>query len=134
LQSKALDAKRVKLVVSNGFAGEATRFTKGLFDKGLHVFDVRLGKLFSSHAAWELAYKALTLRKGVRVTGTLGTATVGAMLIALASVGGAAILVKAGGEFKTIAGEIAAAVGCGPCGLAITLGIFCIIRSESRER
>lgn len=32
-------------MVSSGFAGESTRFTKGLFDKGLHAFDVRMGTL-----------------------------------------------------------------------------------------
>src|SRR6185295_1531378 len=46
LALEALDAGKVKLVVSNAFAGEAARFTKGLFDKGLHAFDVRMLKLF----------------------------------------------------------------------------------------
>ena len=110
LALKALDAGRIKLVVSNGFAFDTTRFTKGLFDKGLHAFDVRLAKLFSSHAEWEPAYKALTLKKGARITGQRGAASVGGMLFVLASAAGAAILLKAGGGFKTIVGEVAANV------------------------
>jgi hypothetical protein len=109
LAIKALDEGRIKLVVSNGFAGEAIRFTKGLFDRGLHAFDVRLAKLFSSQAEWELAYKALTLRKAARVTGKSAAVYEG-MLLCLAVVEGMGWLLKSGSTFKAIVGEVAANV------------------------
>lgn len=109
LALQALDAKKVKLVVSNGFAGEATRFTKGLFDKGLHAFDVRLARLFSTHAEWEPAYKALTLRKGVRLTGTRGAATLEANLLTVAvALGAGMFMLSSGVQLKQIASEIVA--------------------------
>lgn len=82
----ALNAGKVKKVVANGFAGEATRFTKGLFDKGLEAFDIRLGKLFTDHATWEAAYKLLELRKGVRLTGRRGTAVLSVNVLAVFAV------------------------------------------------
>src|SRR5205807_779413 len=82
-------------------------------DKGLHAFDVRLGKLFApaAQAEWAAAYKALTLKKGARVTGQRGAATVEAMLVVLAASAGAALLLKSGVSFKWIVGETAASVG-----------------------
>jgi hypothetical protein len=118
LAIEALDAGRIKLVVSNGFAGEATRFTKGLFDKGLHAFDVRLGKLYypagtpvtpttPGHAEWVAEFDKLPKRKGVRI-GKRGVVSVGPMLLAMATIGAAVYLLRSGAEFRQVAGEIAA--------------------------
>jgi hypothetical protein len=125
---EALDAKRIKLVVSNGFAGEATRFTKGLFEKGLHAFDIRMGKLFfpsappgspplppgtptpPGHAEWVEEFRKLPRKKGVRI-GKRGCTSVGPMLLAMAVAGSALYLLKAGENLKQIAGEIILQVG-----------------------
>jgi hypothetical protein len=105
----ALDAKRVKLVVANGFAGEATRFTKALFEQGLHAFDVRVSKLFSDHATWETMYKGLTLKKGIRLTGTRGAASVEAnLLVAAVALGAGMFMLSSGINLKEIASDIAA--------------------------
>ncbi|RKH15357.1 hypothetical protein D7V97_00705 [Corallococcus sp. CA053C] len=111
---KALDAKKVKLVVSNAFAGEKARFTKALFDKGLHAFDIRLpqGKrLFADFSAWEAAFKQLvTLRRGVRATGTRGCVTVEGSLVVAVVAAGAMYLFTAGSSVRQV-GTVAAEIG-----------------------
>lgn len=114
----ALKAGRIKKVVSNGFAGDLVRFTKGLFQKDLYAYDVRLDKLYApapaagaaGQAEWEAAHKALTLRKGARVAGKRGMVSVGPMLMVLGTVAAAAFLLKSGEDFKQVAGEIVANV------------------------
>jgi hypothetical protein len=97
----ALDAKKFKLVASNGFAGEATRFTKGLFDQGLHAFDVRVARLFTNHADWVAAYTVLTLRKGLRLTGQRAMMLEGGNLAAAAVALGAGMFLLTGGMSLT---------------------------------
>jgi hypothetical protein len=109
LAIQALNAKKYKLVVSNGFAGETARFTKGLFEKGLHAFDVRLGKLFSNHAEWEVAYKALTLRKGIRLTSMRGAALMEANLLAAAvAIGAGMFMLSSGVQLKQVGAQLVA--------------------------
>lgn len=105
----ALDAKKVKLVVSNGFAGEATRFTAGLFEKGLYAFDIRVGKLFASHAAWKTMYDGLALKKGVRLTGVRGAALVEAnLLVTAVALGAGMYMLSSGMNLKELGSDIAA--------------------------
>lgn len=131
----ALKNGRIKLVVSNGFAGEATRFTKGLFDKGLHAFDVRLGKLFypkdvpvtpatPGHAEWEAEFKKLSVRKGARVSGKRGFATVGSMMLVVGVAAGAYFLLRSGEKFKQVAGELAASIALDCVLLRLPGGFF----------
>lgn len=110
LALKALKENRVKLVVSNAFAGETTRFTKAVFAKGLHVYDIRLGKLYASHAAWEEAFKkiASSLRKGVRLTGLRGAAMLEGTFLVMAVAGGAKYLFQNGADARAVIGEVAA--------------------------
>jgi hypothetical protein len=108
----ALDASKVKLVVSNGFAGEATRFTKALFDQGLHAFDVRLGQLFSTHAAWFAAYNTLTLRKGLRLTGQRASLLEGGnLMVAAAALGQGMFMLTSGMSVKQVAADLATQIG-----------------------
>lgn len=88
LARAALAAKKVRFVVSNGFAGETTRFTKALFERGLDAYDIRFGKLFSDFATWETQYKAIVpaLKKGVRLTGRRGVGLLGVNVLAIAAV------------------------------------------------
>jgi hypothetical protein len=110
LALKALRNKRIKLVVSNGFAGETTRFTKAVFEKGLAVYDLRLGKLYTSHKAWEEAFKQIrsSLRKGVRLTGLRGAALMEGTFLIMAVAAGTQYLFRNGTDVKDIAGEIIA--------------------------
>lgn len=104
---RAIDAGRYRRVVSNGFAGEATRFTKGLFARGLHAYDIRLGALYGpgEQAIWEAAFKALSLNKAARVIGKSSLAFEG-MFLALAVSGGVSYMMRSGADLKAIAGEV----------------------------
>jgi hypothetical protein len=129
LALKALSDKNIKLVVTNGFAGEATTFTKGLFDRGLHAFDVRfqevvggnvrIGKLFypngtpvtastPGQAEWAAEFGALIKRKGVRITLKQGAVSVAGTLLVLAVVGSASYMLQSGADVTSVAGEVAA--------------------------
>lgn len=125
----ALDSRRVKLVVTNGFAGDAARFTRGVFEQGLHVFDIRIngGTLYSptgpggwqaAHQEWSNAFKALTPVKGARVR-SRGCVSVGPMLLIVGIIGARYIMVKVGSEFRAIVGEVAANVA-----LDLTVSMF----------
>jgi len=138
LALKALKAGNFRQVVSNAFAGETTGFTRALFGKSLWVFDLRVEKVFSSQASWDAAIKALTLRRGLRVTGQRGVATVEGMLLVLAvSVAAGAILIRADSQAKALAASMAVdlaagllveklstklfGIGSGPAGIAVML-------------
>nr|WP_315597705.1 hypothetical protein [uncultured Cupriavidus sp.] len=138
LAAKAVKAGNCRLVVSNAFAGETVRFTKALFGKGLWVYDVRVGKMFSSQASWEAAIKVLTLQRGMRLTKMRGVATVGGVLLVLAaSAAAGVILIRADSQAKALASSMAAdlaaglvveqlstklfGIGSGPAGIAVLL-------------
>ena len=107
----ALNANKVKLVVSNGFAGEATRFTKSLFDQGLHAFDVRVAQLFSTHASWLAAYQQLTLRKGLRLMGQRASLLEGGnLMVAAAVLGQGMFMLTSGMSLKQVAADLATQV------------------------
>jgi hypothetical protein len=107
----ALNANKVKLVVSNGFAGEATRFTKALFDQGLHAFDVRVAQLFSTHANWLAAYNQLTLRKGLRLMGQRASLLEGGnLVVAAAALGQGMFMLTSGMSLKQVAADLASQV------------------------
>ncbi len=106
---KALNAERYLKVVSNFNAMGETRFSPLLFQRGIVVFDVRMMRLYYNHASWQAAFATLPLRRGVRMTGQRGSATVGSMLIAIVLVGGGLYLYRhASGNVKQIVLEIAA--------------------------
>jgi hypothetical protein len=109
---KALREGRVVKVLANGFALDTSRFTKGAFEKGFSVYDVRLGRLFDSgsHAAWEAAYKGLSARSGARIVGK-GYADVGSLLIVTAVIGGAFVIARSDAEVQQVAGEIVVSLG-----------------------
>ncbi len=133
----ALEEKNIKLVVSNGFAGDTVRFTKGLFAKGLHAFDLRMEKLYSVQAEWEAAFNKLkpNLTKGARLTGKRGMVSVGPMLLVIATVGTAYYFLKAGEDFKQIVGEASAQVGLDLLLSRLPGGLFAsfVIGMESDE-
>jgi hypothetical protein len=140
LAIKALKTGSFRQVVSNAFAGETTRFTKTLFAKTLWVYDMRLQNVFSNYATWEAAYKTLTLRRGMRLTGVRGSAIVDGVLLVLAAsvaAGGAAFLFRADAQAKALASSVAAdiasgllveqlstklfGISAGPAGIAVVL-------------
>ena len=89
--AELLATGKFKKVVANGWAGVDTRFTKKCFDSGLHVYDIRLGKLFGVFTDWESAFTAFkAMSKGARrITGVRGAATVESTLLAILVSGGA---------------------------------------------
>lgn len=107
----ALNQGKIKKVVANGFAGEATRFTAGLFEKGLVAYDIRIGKLFTDHATWTAAFEALkavrVLRRTVRGTGILGVNVLA--VCAVAELGN--FLITSGPDLKQLALESIASFG-----------------------
>ncbi len=122
---EALRAGRVRRVVTNAFAGETTRFTASLFDKGLSVFDLRLGRLFTSYAEWRTAFTALTgLRRGVRLATFRGAALFEGTLLVLFVIGGTAYLAHAGMDAKQVAGGLAADVALGAVITRLPGGLF----------
>jgi hypothetical protein len=110
----ALRAGRVRRVVANAFAGETTRFTAGLFAKGLSVFDVRLGRMFATQVEWAAAFTALRgLRRGFRISGLHGSALFEGTMLVFAVAGGVAYAAKAGESIKQAAGAAAADAALG---------------------
>ncbi len=103
---RALNAERYVKVVSNFNAMGGVRFTPSLFSRGLTAYDVRLMRLFTSHAEWEAAFGKLILQRGIRLTGTRGSATVGSMLITILAVAGSLYLYRAvGAKTQQLVGE-----------------------------
>jgi|GEM_PF-3126842 len=101
-------------VVGNGWAGAETRFTRGLFAKGLNVYDVRMGKLFTQQTVWEAAFNTVVKARVVkRLPGTRGTVTLGSMLIAMVVAGGTLFVLRSSEGMKQILGEIAAETALG---------------------
>jgi hypothetical protein len=118
LALKAIHGGKVRKVVANAFAGEATRFAPRCFDKGLSVFDIRTGQMFEGtplgRKAWLEAYTSLkTLRRAIRVTGVRGAASVEGSLIVMVASGSALLILRGGGELKTIVGEVIADAALG---------------------
>jgi hypothetical protein len=103
---RALNAERYVKVVSNFNTMGGTRFTPSLFSRGLMAYDVRLMRLFTSHAEWEAAFGKLILQRGIRLTGARGSATVGNMLITMLAIAGSLYLYRAvGAKSQQLVGE-----------------------------
>ncbi|MEA2294608.1 MAG: hypothetical protein QOE86_2247 [Solirubrobacteraceae bacterium] len=122
---EALRAGRLRRVVTNAFAGQTTRFTASLFDRGLCVFDLRMGRLFTSHATWLMEFRALAnLRRGMRLTTFRGAALFEGALLVLFVAGGAAYLAHNGAEVKKVASELAAESALGALITRLPGGLF----------
>jgi hypothetical protein len=105
---EALRAGRIRRVVANGFAGEATRFTRGLFDRQLCAYDIRLGRMFASYEAWATEFRALTgLARATRLARFRGSALFEGTMFVLFVAGGTAYLAHSGNA-RQIAGGLAA--------------------------
>ncbi|MCY9696094.1 hypothetical protein [Paenibacillus alginolyticus] len=104
-----LENNKFRKVAANGWAGVDTRFTKKCFDSGLHVYDIRLGKLFEKFSEWESAFIAFkALPKGIRrLSGLRGAATVEAMLLVMLVSGGALYVLRSDSA-QSILGELVA--------------------------
>ena len=107
--AKLLEEEKFIKVAGNGWSGAVTRFTRGLFAKGLYVYDIRLGDLFTDQAKWEQAYNVSVKLRGVRrLRGVRGAATVGGMLFTVAVAAGALWVLRSGESTKQFLGETAA--------------------------
>jgi hypothetical protein len=106
----ALNQGKVAKVVTNGFAGEATRFTAGLFEKGLIAYDIRVAALFFDYTAWRAAFDALSaqrvLRKLVRGTGVMGV-----NILAFAAVAELGYMIASGQDMRQVALGTAVQIG-----------------------
>lgn len=112
--AKLLQEGKCLKVVGNGWAGTDTRFTKGLFAKGLHVFDIRMGMLFSEQKLWQSAFDDVVKRRVVqRLAGTRGSATVGGMLLTLGLAAGVVFALRAGESAEKVIGQFAAETALG---------------------
>ncbi|MFC3384197.1 hypothetical protein ACFOHP_19975 [Couchioplanes caeruleus subsp. azureus] len=122
---EAIDAGRVNRVVGNAWAGAETRFTQAVFDGGLHVFDVRLMRLFApgERAAWLDAFTKLprgAIKRAVR-----GTAVLDGVLLVLAVAEGASYLAR--GDLRgalVVAGEVATEMTFGTLLSKLPGGLF----------
>lgn len=102
-----LEKDKFRKVVANGWAGMETRFTQKCFDSGLHIYDIRFGKLFGKFSEWEsafLAFKAMPKRVR-RINGLRGTATIDGMLLAILVSGGLLYILRSD-AVRDILGEI----------------------------
>jgi hypothetical protein len=106
----AIDTKSIRKVIGNAWSGTNTTFTQSLFTKpDVHVYDVRLAKgnrLFSAHADWRVAFKALP--KGVRRIGMRGAALHESSMLVLAVAAGALWVARDPEQAKQVVGELAA--------------------------
>ncbi|OJF15939.1 hypothetical protein [Couchioplanes caeruleus] len=122
---EAIDAGRINRVVGNAWAGAETRFTQAIFDSGLHVFDVRLMRLFApgERAAWLEAFTKLprgAIKRAVR-----GTAVLDGVLLVLAVAEGASYLAR--GDLRgalQVAGEVATEITFGTLLSKLPGGLF----------
>ncbi|WP_236833534.1 hypothetical protein, partial [Blastococcus sp. MG754427] len=114
----AIDAKKFRKVVSNGFAGAATTFTKSLFESAaVEVYDLRISprlpagapRLFTDHAAWKAAFSSVP--KGIgRIAGHGGAVFDGALLV-LALAGATAYAVRDAENIAKSLGDVVLQTG-----------------------
>ncbi|MBA3868888.1 MAG: hypothetical protein H0X30_07030 [Anaerolineae bacterium] len=111
--ARLLEEGKFVKVVGNGWSGPITRFTRGLFAKGLSAYDIRMGKLFTEQQVWEAAFNTVA-KIGVvkRVPGMRGTATLGSMLITIAVMSGTLLALRSQ-EGQQVLGTIVAETALG---------------------
>jgi len=81
--AQLLRQDKFKKVVANAWAGSNTGFTTGLFaNRDLSVYDIRMGRLFTTYDEWIQAFK--NLPTGIRRPGLRGVIILEAGLLALA--------------------------------------------------
>ncbi|MFJ3426761.1 hypothetical protein [Leifsonia aquatica] len=95
---RAAAARRVRLAVSNAYAHESARFTRGVFDKKLWVFDVRTGRMYGSYREWLTDFMKMVPVLGWRIVGKkVPFAVIGGAILFAVKVGGVVQVYREGG-------------------------------------